>query len=157
MAKNDKLRKIAEKQARGNIADLNVTLREAAILGIDDDKNTEQPYVSLKYYWSEYQCFSAWTPDKLRAFSAFCKKLGQMTWTDIYRTAGKAGDKVGFGYTTHKDISKLPKTAFMGKISDDLTWFELRVDQESRVHGFRAKSAFFLVFLDQEHEVYPRA
>jgi hypothetical protein len=81
--------------------------------------------------------------------------MAQMRWSDIYRTGGSVGNKTGLGYTIHKDMEKLPKHPHLDKISPDLTWFELRVDGESRVHGFRVGDAFFLVFLDKGHKIYP--
>jgi hypothetical protein len=154
MASKSKLRKIAEKQARNSVT-INVPLREAALLGLSEDSNKERPYVSLRYYWPDHECFSHWGGDKLKAFSRFCRKLNQVKWQDIYKSAGHVGDKTGFGYTPHKNQSVLPNNPEMSGFSLDLTWFELRVDQESRVHGFRAQDAFFLVFLDRDHRIYP--
>ena len=71
------------------------------------------------------------------------------------RERGRDDSKGHAAYTIHKDHSVLPNNAELEEISPDLTWFELRVDGESRVHGFRVKDAFFLVYLDQNHEVYP--
>jgi hypothetical protein len=53
-----------------------------------------------------------------------------------------------------KDLSKLPYHPHL-HFNPDLTFFELRVTQQARVHGFRVKSAFFLVWLDREHRIYP--
>jgi len=42
------------------------------------------------------------------------------------------------------------------EISEDINFFELRVNQDKlRVHGFQSQSAFFLVVLDRNHEVFP--
>ncbi|AWO91945.1 MULTISPECIES: hypothetical protein [Bradyrhizobium] len=152
--KSKKLQKIAAKQARDVSPEINATFLEAALLGLTDKQDDERPYVNLRYYWPDHECFSSWGAEKLKAFSSFCRKLSQVKWQDIYRTAGAPGNKTGFGYTPHKDIKVLPKNPDIEKFSPDLTWFELRVDQESRVHGFRAKDAFFLVFLDGDHQIY---
>ncbi len=117
------------------------------------------PYVTLKYYDHGYECFSEWEAENLKAFSALNGKLGSMSWPDIYKSAGSAGNKTGVGYTpldlsTVSEKSKQRLKLVHDKISPDLTFFELRVTQEARVHGFRAADAFFLVLLDQAHDVY---
>jgi len=48
-----------------------------------------------------------------------------------------------------------PKTRVLEAISPDLGFFELRVTQKARVHGFRSANAFFLVFLDKDHAICP--
>lgn len=55
---------------------------ELAALGRDGDSRAAA-FVALKYYRPEHQCLSQWTVDELRAFSAFCRKLAQMTWQQI--------------------------------------------------------------------------
>ena len=156
MAKNKRLRKVAAQQGAKTSEASDLTLRDASFLGVKHErKEMERPYVNLKYYSPDYQCLSVWTKEKLQAFSAFCRKITQMRWSEIYATGGKLGNKVGLGYTVHKDHSVLPDNAELEAFSPDFTWFELRVDGESRVHGFRVKDAFFLVYLDQNHDFYP--
>jgi len=156
MARNSRLQKAAAKQAGSTPPAIsNLTLQEAALFGVTRTQR-EQPYVNLKYYWPDFECFSVWSQDELKSFSGFCRKLSNLTWADIYRSAGSSGSKAGLGYTPHKNLSVLPKLPQIeGVISPDLTWFELRVDEKSRVHGFRSKDAFFLVFLDRGHQIYP--
>lgn len=154
--KNGRLDKVAKKQAEeSQQKNINLKIREVAFLSLNDDPKSDNAYVNLKYYRHEHQCFSAWTADELRAFSAFCRKMTQVLWSDIYKSAGSGGHKTGLGYTVHKKSTVLPNTPDINSISPDLTWFELRVTEEARVHGFRCKGAFFLVFLDRQHQVYP--
>lgn len=120
----------------------------------DARKVEAEPYVSLRYFDPSFQCLSEWTSDELRAFSGMIESLRGMTWDDIYRTGGKLGNKTGVGYTVHKDASRLPNSRRLEKLSPDLTFFELRVTGRARVHGFRTKSVFFLVWLDRNHDVY---
>lgn len=128
---------------------------EAKLLGIDGNENNA--FVILKYFDGNFQCFSQWSNNELKDFTNFIGKINNMTWNEIYKTAGKgkAGKKTGFGYTVHKDKSVLPNQLILDKLSEDITFFELRVSQEARVHGFRVKSAFFLVWLDRGHDIYP--
>jgi hypothetical protein len=124
---------------------------ELAALGQEGDSRAVA-FVALKYYRPEHQCLSEWTTDELKAFSAFCRKLAQMTWQQIVETGGKR--KTGVAWTQISP-DQLPNTDFMESISEDLSWIELRVTQEARVFGFRAGQAFFLVFLDRTHDIIP--
>lgn len=154
MANNKRLRKVALAQSAHAASGKNLTLREAALLGVLSESEHSRPYVNLKYYWPDHECFSAWSATKLKAFSAFCRKLAQSRWTEIHASGGGLGSKTGFGYTVHKNHGSLPTHPELANLSPDLTWFELRIDVVSRVHGFRVKDAFFLVFLDQSHAIY---
>lgn len=122
-----------------------------AALGQEGDSRAVA-FVALKYYRPEHQCLSEWTPDELRAFSAFCRKVAQMTWQQIVETGGR--HKTGLGWTPVAR-GQLPKADFLHSISEDISWMELRVTQVARVFGFRAGHAFFLVFLDRTHDIIP--
>jgi hypothetical protein len=124
---------------------------ELAALGQGGDSRAAA-FVALKYYRPEHQCLSEWTADELRAFSAFCRKLAQMTWQQIVETGGR--HKTGLACTPVAR-SQLPGTDALHSISEDISWMELRVTQVARVFGFRAGHAFFLVFLDRTHDVIP--
>lgn len=120
-----------------------------------------KPYVALKYFCSDWQCFSAWQPVELREFSSFLEKLSNMTWQQVYDTSGKSS-KRGLAYTPYEinDVRspgiKQKLKDIKEKLSEDKTFFELRVNQNKlRVHGFQSQSAFFLVALDREHEAFP--
>ena len=154
MGKDKRLRQVATQQSGKTSPLHDLTLRDASLLGVAHQDEGERPYVSLKYYWPDHQCLSAWDSAKLKSFSAFCRKLTQMRWAEIYATGGTVGNKTGLGYTIHKNHDVLPDNPELKDLSPDLTWFELRIDAESRVHGFRVKDAFFLVFLDQSHAIY---
>lgn len=125
---------------------------EAKFLGISDKEN--KAFVVLKYFDDSYECFSHWKENELKDFSRFTKTIRQMTWTDIYKSGGKSS-KTGLGYTVHTNKEVLPNQDIVRSISEDITFFELRVNKKARVHGFRVKSAFYLVWLDRNHKVYP--
>lgn len=125
---------------------------EAKLLGVH--KNDDKAFVILKHFDSSYQCFSEWTGNELRDFSNFIDTINKMTWSEIYRSGGKS-NKTGLGYTVHTNKEVLPNPRLLETISEDITFFELRVSKKARVHGFRVKSAFYLVWLDRGHEVYP--
>lgn len=148
-----KLAKVAEKQKQD--ASVAISPLEKVALGLHrNDPDNEQPWVSLKYYYPPFECLSEWNAEELKAFSEFCQKLGRMKWNDVYKTGGQLGNKTGLGYTVHK-TTQLPASPDLSHLSADITYFELRVDQAARVHGFRVREAFFLVWLDRQHRVCP--
>ena len=119
----------------------------------------KNPYVVLKYFQSDWECFSAWQKDELALFSSFLHHFAGHTWQTVYKTAGKGENKAGLGYTPYqvddmKSGSEHVKRV-RERVSEDIKFFELRVSQRLRVHGFQAQAAFFLVLLDREHRVFP--
>jgi hypothetical protein len=123
-----------------------------AALGKEGDSKAVA-FVALKYFRPDTECFSQWTPDELRAFSEFNRKVSAQTWQQIMASGGKGSNKAGLGYTPH-DGSSLPDIDFFRQhLSEDITWVELRVTQKARVHGFRVSHAFFLVYLDRNHRL----
>lgn len=120
------------------------------------DKN---PYVVLKYFQKDWECFSHWTKDELAQFSNFLATFSTHTWSSVYKSGGKGANKAGLGYTRY-DIDEM-KAGYehlkkvTNIISPDINVFELRVSQKLRVHGFQSQAAFFLVLLDREHRVFP--
>ncbi|MBD8144292.1 hypothetical protein [Pantoea agglomerans] len=119
----------------------------------------KKPYVILKYFQDDWECFSDWKKEELKQFSTFVKKLSNYTWGNIYETGGKVGNKTGFGYTKyHLSEMKSGKETIkkvQSLIDPELAFFELRINDKLRVHGFQSQSAFFLVMLDREHRVFP--
>jgi hypothetical protein len=126
---------------------------EQSCLGVID--HDDKPHINLKYYQPDYECFSEWTVEELKAWSDLTRKLKALTWPQIYRSGGKVGGKTGLGYTIHATRATLPKHSELDLLGRDITFFELRVTHKARVHGFRVKSAFFLVWLDRNHRIYP--
>jgi hypothetical protein len=126
---------------------------ESQIFNDTGDGDSRRAVLNLKYYQSTYQCFSEWQPSDLKAFSSFVRKLHSSTWVDIKRSGGKDG-KTGFGYTPITNRSGLPACEELDTISPDLPYFELRVSEKARVHGFRSRANFFLVWLDVNHEIF---
>lgn len=159
---------VKEEQQKNREVQVRANEKEIKILGLvseEVDNNSSalklKPYVALKYFKSDWQCFSDWQPAELKEFSSFLKTLGTYTWEQVYKTGSKI-PKHGFAYTKYNvDDVKCPSIKAKLKevkklISEDINFFELRVNQnKSRVHGFQAHSAFFLVALDHRHEAFP--
>ena len=58
--------------------------------------------------------------------------------------------------TTLKNSTAKSKINSLKKIlSADISFFELRVTEKARVHGFKVNETFHLVFLDKGHQVCP--
>jgi hypothetical protein len=118
------------------------------------------PYVALKYFRDTFECFSNWEKAELKAFTDLINDLRKRTWQQVLQTSGKT-NKHGLAYTPYDpamaaEAAKTHLEAVRSQISPDISFFELRVDQNKlRVHGFRARAAFFLVLLDREHRVFP--
>ena len=119
------------------------------------------PYVALKYFKSDWQCFSEWESVELKDFSSFINVLRQHTWDQVYKTGSRI-PKHGLGYTKYKvddvksEAIKSKLNSVKSEISEDINFFELRVNQNKlRVHGFQSQSVFFLVALDRNHEAFP--
>lgn len=147
------------KQSSKVASSINISLKEAEYLGVNEQGTKDRDikaYVNLKYYDQHHQCFSSWEDNKLRDFSSFVTKITNTNWEEIFNSGGSTGNKTGLGYTIHKDKKKLPNKGTVDHVSEDITLFELRVNKEARVHGFRKQSAFFLVWLDKDHDIYPR-
>ncbi|HET7464260.1 MAG TPA: hypothetical protein VFJ82_23585 [Longimicrobium sp.] len=128
---------------------------EQEMLGLrEQNPDREKGYVALKYFQPSYECFSEWSREELKSFSAFCRKVGERSWEQIRQSGGGAGNKSGLGFTAHKDRRRLPNNGLRDLISPEVEFSEMRVTQKARVHGFRMKSAFFLVWLDRDHRIY---
>jgi hypothetical protein len=157
MAKGGKRRLIPREAAEGaeDGSRKHLTSIERQMLGLtEDNSDREKAYVALTYYQSAYECFSDWTKEELRSFSSFCDKVNERTWEQIKQSGGTRGRKTGLGFTPHRDRRKLPSNGLPGLISPEVEFSEMRVTDKARVHGFRMKSAFFLVWLDKDHRVY---
>ncbi|MCJ8205737.1 hypothetical protein [Pseudomonas sp. RGM2987] len=120
----------------------------------------KNPYVVLKYFQKDWECFSAWTKDELGQFSNFLATLGGHTWDSVYKSGGKGGNKAGLGYTQYK-VEEMKAGGshvkrVLEKLSPEINLIELRVSQKMRVHGFQSQSAFFMILLDREHKVFPK-
>jgi hypothetical protein len=150
VSQKDKLKKIVENQKKNAkiFSDF-----EKIILNHFTDSKLETPHVNLKYFSSDWECFSAWTAQEMKLFSGFIGKLRSLKWQDIFASGGKLGQKTGVARTVI-DRSKYPKdNKLLSDVSEEITLFELRIDQRIRVHGFRCHEAFYLVYLDREHRM----
>jgi len=169
MGKNTK-RKLPKKVIKQELNGLSVRAnkKEVTILGLVSEEieaNSKvlnmNPYVALKYFKSDWQCFSEWEQQELKEFSSFLEVLSRHTWQQVYKTGSKI-PKHGLAYTKY-EVDEVKSEAIKSKlksvekeISEDINFFELRVNQNKlRVHGFQSQSAFFLVALDRNHEAFP--
>jgi len=169
MAKENK-RRLPKNTINKEVSELSVRAnhKEVKIMGLVAEEVQENsnalklnPYVALKYFRSDWQCFSDWESQELKEFSSFLKNLQCHTWQQVYNTGSKI-PKHGLAYTKY-NIDDVKSEAIKRKldsvkkeISDEINFFELRVNQNKlRVHGFQSQSVFFLVALDRNHEAFP--
>jgi hypothetical protein len=110
-----------------------------------------QVFVSIRFVQFDFQCFSDWQKVEMKAFWDFIDKVHSKTWSQIYATGGKK-EKTGLAYTP-LPIERFPDGSFKNQLDPQINLFELRIDQQKRVHGFRYKSVFYICWLDKNHEI----
>jgi len=108
-------------------------------------------FLSLRFVQHRYQCFSDWSKTEMNSFWDFNSRIHDYTWQQLYQMGGKQ-QKTGFGYTAI-NRHQLPQSELVDVLSADVNFFELRVNQKIRVHGFRYQSVFYLCFLDKNHDL----
>lgn len=133
-----------ERKYIANNTDVNVD-------AFDKNGNNTYVFISIKNIQHHYQCFSEWTKGELSKFWKFNKRLHGMTWQQVYATASSE-DKRGMAYTVIPR-EKYGANEFVSNLDKEIKMFELRVDGEMRVHGYRLNATFFLCFLDREHKI----
>lgn len=144
------------KQVPGNATDRAVKAvylnRDADFLeGWQRPGNDALVLISIKLLQDSFQCFSDWDKQEMQAFWAFNRKIHAQTWEQLYQSSSK-GNKTGLALT-YVDASQYPDSAFRKAIAPDTRFFELRVNQKIRVHGFRDRSLFYLCWLDRNHTI----
>jgi len=128
------------------------TIHNQNIFGLKEKETEQVPYIVLKYYQPNHECFSQWDKQELKGFSDFIEKLRKTNWNLIRSQTGSK--KVGFGYA-QIDKKTLPKANILNDISEDVNFAELRLSKGARIFGFRINAAFFLIFLDKNHKICP--
>ncbi|MHB8068160.1 MAG: hypothetical protein ACYDIC_09695 [Desulfobaccales bacterium] len=121
---------------------------EKKVLGIEEDD--PKPYIVLKYYHPKHQCFSTWSKGDLKAFSSLIERMRTARWSLLINNQA-------LGFKINKYIDSLPKgdvDCLKKILSPDITFAELTVSEKARIHGFRIGAAFYLVWLDKDHNIY---
>ena len=122
---------------------------EKEIIGLANDgesSDERHAYIALKYFDKNFECFSEWSCDDLACFSNFIDKINKLTWKEIKRHPGLQLKNID-------NAQGIPTTDIQEKLSKDITFYELRVNQKARVVGFRRNSIFFLCWLDRNHRI----
>jgi len=152
MSKKKKRGGFISSQATQNTIDNKFINKDALKLDVfDQEGNNALVFLSLKYIQYKTQCFSEWSNQEMSVFWSFNESIHKTSWQLVYASARKK-NKTGLAYTTI-DKKQYPKTHFSKNLSDDITLFELRLNQKMRVHGFRHKSIFYLCWLDRAHKL----
>ena len=129
----------------------NITENELEMLGLK--KKDMSISIVLRYYDYTYQCFSDWKSNELKLFSKFVDKLRKLTWSQVHSQSSNK-NKTGLALT-YINRNQLPQKDILKEISPEIRIFELRISDKVRVHGFRIKNSFFLIWLDRNHEICP--
>ena len=124
-----------------------VNTKNALLVGVGGAKDAPT-YVALKYYHPAHQCFSEWQTEELKDFSRYTVTLRSTTPINVFQHRG-----LRCKYHQGKPKAALP--ADLTGLSQDIEFMEMRVSGTARVHGFMVESAFFLVWLDRQHTVFP--
>ena len=107
-----KLPKETVKKEQAGEAIVRAKPKEIEILGLvskEIDTNSSalrlKPYIALKYFNSDWQCFSDWENQELKQFSKFITTLSNFTWEQVYKSGSKI-PKHGLAYTKYelKDV-----------------------------------------------------
>lgn len=87
----------------------------------------------------------------MKAFWRFLGKLKRADLSDAVQFAGK-GMSAGFGMTK---IQKhlYPSGGFIPEADGDEEFYELRVDNKKRIHGFYKGNIFHICYLDRNHRI----
>jgi hypothetical protein len=116
-----------------------------------ENGNQANIFLSLRFIQFDHQCFSEWGKEEMKKFWLFQEQLHNHSWQQLYSQSGKT-QKTGFGYT-NIEKSQYPNSIFRNQLSDDITLFELRIDNKIRIHGFRHESFFYAFWLDKNHDL----
>lgn len=107
--------------------------------------------VSVTFLQRKFECFSQWGKPEMKSFWRFLDKLVRSNWLDLIKTAGKSG-KSGFGLTKiRKDL--YPAGGYIYGVDADQAFYELRVDERRRIHGFQKGNIFHICYLDRNHRI----
>lgn len=101
-----------------------------------------KPYIVFSYVDKTKWQLSEWSGKELDDLINCFQKLESMEWVDIIKHKG----------LQYKALNN-PPDINNNNISPDVTICELRVCHVKRIHGFRHKNAFCVVWFDRDHSV----
>ena len=127
---------------------LNQTLAELQVKPVNNDE--AKVLVSVQYVQDNFECLFDWDKGQMVDFWNFIRDIHKVSWQDLKHQAGDTG----FGYTILPS-NKYPSSGVRNELSQDINFFELRVNQKARVHGFRVNTTFYMCWLDRNHKICP--
>jgi hypothetical protein len=127
---------------------ISVTAPEVSLPDVTSDNAKPPISVSLKYWHAGSECISEWGRDDLKKLRKFIDKIQSLTWSQIKADGG-------LGYVLHKGPPKGHGFSRPSSISKDQSLVEMKITGKARVHGIETDEAFFLVWLDRNHAVFP--
>jgi hypothetical protein len=106
---------------------------------------------SVRFLQHDFQCFSDWSKQDMKAFWNFIEKLHKYDWKNLIKTGGKFG-KTGLA-PTFISIDKYSDNELRKAMEDEVPVIEMRVDKTKRVHGFRMGPIYYICWLDKNHKI----
>jgi len=113
----------------------------------DVNHNKLMPHLSFHHFDESSECISDWTSSEAKQLFAKLRQLSQTTWQEILSSRG-------LGYKEIQNSGCLSRQ-WPARLSTDCTMSEIRISQKSRIFGVRRERAFYLVWLDRNHEILP--
>ena len=83
-----------------------------------------------------------WQKKELKALISCFKKMEKLTWNKIRRDTGFK-------------MTKLNNVSPPSYLSKEIELYEIRVNQEQRIHGYKFQNIFYIVWFDRDHTVCP--
>lgn len=144
--------------------------RDKKVKQIESSGNTKKPertvnpnaYLSKHPVWSFYRCDMEYEKWSIKNAKSFCKDILDklisyegLTWAEIQAASGgKAhGTNSHFEYISEMVHEAQKRAETLHLDVDQL--FSLRLTGSSRLYGILDDGIFYVLWLDQKHEIYP--
>ena len=115
----------------------------SALESTDDvDYNEMTPVFKFSNVDDNKWVLHEWQKPELKALIKCFKKMEKLSWKAIRMDTGLQMKKL-------KNIIPPPH------ISPDVELYEIRVNQEQRIHGYVYNNIFYIVWFDRDHSVCP--
>jgi len=133
-------RKIIRKQALQNQKESN------RIPKSETESPPSRPLAISFRYFTKPSCLSKLDDPVLRDFTKFVKKISELERHQIQVDGG-------LNCKLHK--GKPASGYIYPPLSEKPTYYEMRLNEKVRVHGFFNDNVFFLIWIDPKHKVFP--
>ena len=132
-----------------NIPEISSFVPNQPVKTLRDDVNHNKlmPHLSFYHLDEAAESISDWTSSETKQLFTKLKQLSKTTWQEILSSKG-------MGYKEIQNSGSFARQ-WPVRLSRDCTMSEIRISQKSRIFGVRRERAFYLVWLDRNHQVLP--